>query len=211
MTKNKTIAIFGATGKVGSEFVNMALQDGYSLRVLIRRKKSFKAIDDNRIEVFEGDVTNPEHVENVIVGADIVVSVLGNTHRNVLIMENATENIFRAATAQSNPPRCLMISSVGVGGSSWLIKAMLTLIGGAATFADYESAEARVRNEKQVPFLVIRPYALTDKPATGKYKIIPGDTAHFAKPIARADVAQFFLESVADSSRDGTSVNIGAA
>jgi len=102
-----------------------------------------------------------------------------------------------------------MISTVGAGGSSWLIKIALTLANGRAGFKDYEDAEIRVRSELDVPFIVVRPYALTDKPATGQYKVIQGQTAHFAKPIPRTDVAKFFLDCVEGASRDGSCVNIG--
>ena len=87
----------------------------------------------------------------------------------------------------------------------------LTLANGRAGFKDYEDAEARVRNETDVPFIVVRPYALTDKPAKGQYKVLPGQTAHFAKPIPRPDVARFLLDCVEDVSKDGSCVNIGGA
>lgn len=54
---------------------------------------------------------------------------------------------------QPNPLRCLMISSVGVGGSSRLIRILLTLFGGRAGFKEYEDAKARVRSETDVPFI----------------------------------------------------------
>ena len=163
----------------------------------------------NRIEVIEVDATNAEDVTAVVSGSDVIVSVLGNPSRDVQIMSNATENIMKAAAKQPNPPRCLMCSSVGVGGSSWLIKISLTLIGGRAGFQDYEDAEAHVRSETDVPFIIVRPYALTDKAAKGQCNVIPGHTAHFAKPIPRTDVARFFLDCVEDVSRDGSCVNIG--
>jgi hypothetical protein len=159
--------------------------------------------------VIEGDATNADDVVSAVAGADVVTSFLGNPGRGVQIMFAATDNIMTAAAAQPNRPRCLMISSIGVGGSSWLVKGMLILIGGRAGFEDYERAEARVRNETTVPFVVIRPYALTDKPATGRYKVIPGNTAHIAKAIPRADVAKFFLDSVKDTGKVGSCVNIG--
>jgi len=211
MTENKCIAVFGATGKVGREFVKMTLESGYSLRVLVRKRSSFEHSNDNRVEVIEGDATNAEDVTAVVAGSDVVVSLLGNPYpsRGVHIMFKATENIMKAAAQQPNPPRCLMISTVGAGGSSWLIKIALTLANGRAGFKDYEDAEACVRSETDVPFIVVRPYALTDKPAKRQCKVIPGHTAHFAKPISRIDVAKFFLDCVEDVSRDGSCVNIG--
>ena len=209
MTENKYIAVFGVTGKVGRKFVKMALETGYSLRVLVRKRSSFELNNDNRVDVIEGDAANADDVSAVVAGSDVVVSVLGNPSRNVQIMFQATDNIMKAAAGQQNPPRCLMISSVGVGGSSWLIKMSLTLIGGRAGFEDYERAEACVRSEDQLPVVVLRPYALTNKPAKGQYKVIPGQTAHFCKPISRVNVARLFLDCVEDTSMDGACVNVG--
>jgi hypothetical protein len=47
-------------------------------------------------------------------------------------------------------------------------------------------------------------YALTDKPATGGYKIIEKQAATFAKSISRADVATFLVNAVEDRGWDGT-------
>ncbi|MDE1012281.1 MAG: NAD(P)H-binding protein [Paraburkholderia fungorum] len=105
-----------------------------------------------------------------------------------------------------------MISTVGAGGSSWLVKLMLQMFNGRAGFADYERADARIRSETNVPFAVIRPYALNNKPPTGRYTVIGGRTAHIAKPIPQPDVAKFFLDCVEDTRWDGPGgVNIGGA
>jgi len=213
--KKKTITVFGANGNVGGVFVRLAADAGYSLRAFVRTPEKFENPDPKHIEVVRGDATNADDVGRAIDGADVVASFLGNPHpnpRNIFIMEAAADHIMTAAAAQPEPPRCLMISSVGVGGSSWLIKLMLQMIGGRAGFADYERAEARIRTETRVPVAVIRPYALNDKPATGRYKVIGGRTAHIAKPIPRPDVAKFFLDCVEDTRWDGPSgVNIGGA
>ena len=211
MTENKCIAVFGATGKVGRKFVKMALESDYVLRVLVRKRSGFEHNSDDRVEIIEGDATNAEDITAVVTGSDVVVSVLGNPYpsRGVHIMFNATDNIMKAAAKQPNPPRCLMISTVGAGGSSWLIKIALMLANGPAGFKDYEDAEARVRSEADVPFVVVRPYALTDKPPNEQYKVLSGRTAHFAKPIPRTDVARFFVDCLEDVSKDGSCVNIG--
>lgn len=214
MTK-KTITVFGANGNVGGAFVRLAADAGYALRASVRTPEKFDNPDPTHVEVVKGDATDADDVARAIDGADVVTSFLGNPYpnpRNIFIMEAAADRIMTAAAAQPTPPRCLMISTVGAGGSSWLIKLMLQMFNGRAGFADYERADARIRSEANVPFTLIRPYALNDKPAKGASKVIAGRTAHFAKPIPRPDVAKFFLDCVEDSRWDGPGgVNIGGA
>lgn len=211
----KTITVFGANGNVGGAFVRLAADARYTLRAFVRTPEKFDNPDPTHIEVVRGDATDAHDVARAIDGADVVASFLGNPYpnpRNIFIMEAAADHIMTAAAAQPEPPRCLMISTVGAGGSSWLIKLMLQMFNGRAGFADYERADARIRSETNVPFAVIRPYALNNKPPTGRYTVIGGRTAHIAKPIPQPDVAKFFLDCVEDTRWDGPGgVNIGGA
>ncbi len=191
----------------------MALEAGHGVRAPVRSRARFGHAAHANVFVVEGAATNVQDVLEVVSLADVVVSCLGNPaggrRNSTLIMEKAADCIINAARAQPAPPRCLMISSVGVGGSSRFIKAMLTLIGGRAGFEDYERAEARVRDQTTVPFAVIRPYALNDKPGSGRFKVLR-TPAHFARPIPRRDVAHFFMTALDDTRWDGPSgVNIG--
>ena len=208
MDNKKTIAVFGGTGKVGAHFIQLALDAGYNLQVLVRNQSKFNHSDHENVDMIVGDATNMDDVEKTVSGADLVVSCLGGTSK-VLIMENSYNNIMSAAAKQAHPPRCIMISSIGMGGSSWVIKIMLTLIGGKAMIDDFERGDKRVREETLVPFVLVRPYALTDKPGTGMYRIIPGKDGTFAKPISRADVALFFLHCIEDNQWDSGPVMLG--
>ena len=209
------IAVFGANGNVGGTFVRLAAEAGYPLRAFVRTPEKCNNPDPTQIEVVRGDATNADDVARAIEGVDVVASFLGNPYpnpRKIFIMEAAADRIRTAAASQSEPPRCLMISTVGAGGSSWLIKVMLQMFNGRDGFADYERADARICSDSTVPFAVIRPYALNNKPPTGKYKVIGGRTAHIAKPVPRPDVAKFFLDCVEDPRWDGPNgVNIGGA
>ena len=117
-------------------------------------------------------------------------------------MEAAANNVLTAAAAQSEPPRCIFISSIGMGDSSWLIGRLLRIIGGKASFEDYDRADARIRAEETVPFVLVRPAALNDKPGTGKYRASDTWKGTFARPIPRADVAKFLVDAVADMGWD---------
>lgn len=209
----KTIAVFGASGQCGREFVKAALDaENIKIRAFVRNSSSYEEYANNpMVEVIQGDASNAEDVENAISGADVVTSFLGNV-KNSLIMFQSHNNIMSAAAKMSPPPRCVMISSVGVGGSSFLIGGMLQMIGGKASFEDYEKAEKCVldTDEKEVPYIVVRPYALNDNEAKG-YKVIEGETAHFAWSISRKDVARCFLDYAGEEGDAfvGKAVNIG--
>ena len=201
MNQQNKIVVFGATGKVGTHFVEQALHAGYQVRAFVRNRTKLSQAVTDKVEVFEGDALNSTDVERAVVDVDIVVSCLGGTGKRP-IMYTAYNNIMTAASKQLQPPRCIMISSVGLGGTSWLIKFMLTLIAGQATIADYEKADKRVREETAVPFVLVRPFALTDKSGNGRFHATQKQNATFMRPISRADVATFMVGAVADRQWD---------
>lgn len=209
---NKVVLVFGANGNLGSHFVNQALEAGYKVKAFLYSAKSYEHANNPNVEVVQGDATNYDNVENAITGVDFVVSCLGNPpKKKIFIMEEAYENIMLAASDQPNPPRCLMISSIGIGGSSWFVKFLLQQIGGKEGFADFEKAEKRVLEEKDVPFVAIRPAGLTNKQGKGKYRMIDKPSVFFPKFISRSDVATFFVDCLTNTSFDGKAVMIEGA
>jgi putative NADH-flavin reductase len=192
MDKNLQIAVLGATGKVGSHFVKQSLDKGFSLRVLARNKSIFEYKNKSDVSIVVGNSTNLKDVEELITNVDCVVSLLGNVkadYQYTNIMQKSHANILKIAARRNKIPKCIFISSIGCGGSSWIIKAMLSMVAGKKSFNDYEAADKQVREQSIVPSILVRPYALNDKAATGEYKILKPKTIHFAKPLSRADLA----------------------
>ena len=207
-----TVLVFGANGNVGSHFVNQALEAGYKIKAFVRSPEKYTVSDNPNVEVVKGDATNYDDVEKAVSGVDIVVSCLGNPlKKNIYIMDKCYETIMLAASKQPNPPRCLMISSIGANGSSWFVRFLLQLFNGKKGFTDYEKADKRMLEEKDVPSIVIRPAGLTNKQGKGKYQVIDKPTVFFPKFIARADVAKFFVDCLSDTSFDGKAVMIEGA
>lgn len=201
-----TVAVLGATGKVGGHYARGALDAGHSLRALARNVSKLAIADHASVTPIQGDAADPDDVAELVTGADVVVSCVGNPSKSLHIMEATANNLLAAAARQETPPRCIFISTIGVGGTSWFIGALLRMIGrDAAGIADYEAADLRIRSETSVPALAVRPYALTDKPGTGRYKTTTKSPVHFARPIARADVAAFLLDATTDPQWDSTS------
>ena len=73
------LAIFGATGTVGSELLSQALAAGHEVRALVRDPTKL-TVDGRRLSVDCGDVFEPTHVRTTISGCDAVLSTLGATH-----------------------------------------------------------------------------------------------------------------------------------
>ena len=203
MNNEITITVFGANGNLGSHFVNQALEAGFRIKAFVRNAASYKHTDNSNVEVIEGDATIIGDVKKAVANSDVVVSCIGNP-KKVQIMYKSHDNILNAASKQTNIPKCILISSIGCGGTSWIVKQMLTLIGGKASFADYEKADKRISEEKSVPFVLVRPYALTDKEGKERYYVTKNQKGTFLKSISRADVAKFMLDAVTDAQWDGS-------
>lgn len=198
----KKILVFGANGKVGGFFIDKALAAGYEIKAFMRNVETTKFEGLGGIEKFQGDSTNFKAVSAAMQDVDIVVSCLGSP-KHKQIMFDSYANILNAAKEQKTIPKCILISSIGCGGTSWLIKMMLTLIGGKKGFKDYEMADDLVTHQNDVPYVLVRPYALTDKPETGNYFAMQKQNATFMKPISRADVAQFMVDVLGTKQWDG--------
>ena len=83
-------------------------------------------------------------------GANIVVSCVGETKEGP-IMEHTARSVLDAARTQENPPKTIFISSLGCGGTSWVVKMISILMGGAKVFDDYNKADALIIKETTVP------------------------------------------------------------
>ncbi|WP_047984401.1 NAD(P)-dependent oxidoreductase [Ornithinibacillus californiensis] len=69
------ILILGATGRVGGQLVNYALQDKHQVTALVRSPEKIQ-INNELLTVIRGNVLNKEDIERVMVGIDVVISAL---------------------------------------------------------------------------------------------------------------------------------------
>jgi putative NADH-flavin reductase len=73
------LAIFGATGTVGSELLSQALAAGHEVRALVRDPTRL-TVDGRPLTIVRGDVLDRADVKDTISGCDAVLSTLGATH-----------------------------------------------------------------------------------------------------------------------------------
>ncbi|SFP94994.1 NAD(P)-dependent oxidoreductase [Salibacterium halotolerans] len=103
------IAVFGATGRVGSRLLVMLLNGGYNVRALTRSPE--KAGTHPAMQVIQGNVLTDQDVQTTISGADIVVSALGTDKQNTL--QRAFPVIIEAMI-QENVQRIISTGTAGI-------------------------------------------------------------------------------------------------
>lgn len=89
------ITIFGANGRVGTTLTQKALDKGYGVRAFVHGSTPFE--DHPRLAVVQGDIYDPEAVEQAVRGSEAVLSALGSwgTPKKDIVATGA-ENIITA-------------------------------------------------------------------------------------------------------------------
>ncbi|NCD71760.1 NAD(P)-dependent oxidoreductase [Mucilaginibacter agri] len=73
------IAVFGASGRIGSRIVNEALSRGHNVTAVVRHPETYTGGNRPHLYVAKGDVFNSDHVESCAFDHDAVVSAYSNT------------------------------------------------------------------------------------------------------------------------------------
>ncbi|AWG26946.1 NAD(P)-dependent oxidoreductase [Flavobacterium kingsejongi] len=102
MKLHNKIAIIGGTGKSGQYLVKEALNQGYTIKVLVRNPEHF-TIQHPLLEVIQGNVTDYATVLRLTAGCDAIISTLGLGIPNSIftVFSEGTINILRAMESRS--------------------------------------------------------------------------------------------------------------
>ncbi len=72
----KSIAVFGATGRTGKPFTELALKEGYQVKTLLRTPSKLE-IQNPNLQVIQGDLVDAAKVEETIRGTEAVLLLVG--------------------------------------------------------------------------------------------------------------------------------------
>lgn len=195
------IVVFGATGGTGREIVQQALEVGHAVTAFARSPDKLRGIEHEQLTVHQGDVLDPQPVEQAIAGQEAVLSALGAGAQRSNLREAGTRNIIEAMQKQG-VPRLISLSSMGVGESAGnltlFLKYVIVPLFLKKAFEDHERQEALVR-QSGLQWTLVRPPHLIDGPRTGNYQHgFPATERNLKFTISRADVADFMLKQLAD-------------
>ncbi len=191
------LAIFGSTGGTGLELTRQALEKGHSVRVLLRNPNKMPLANAN-MRIVLGNVLDHESVTKTVLGADAVLSCLGqrNLLRNTHVVSVGTHLISEVMKEQG-VRRLVVESAFGAGESLALATAIQKLIFATLLFAPYEDKnlmEPEIKNSG-LEWTILRPTMLTNGPRTGRYAVTVGRRPDTSR-VSRADVASAMLRAV---------------
>lgn len=191
------LTIFGATGRTGQHLLRQALAAGHQVTVLVRDPAKIPSQHD-RLRVVKGSLTDAACLNQVIAGADAVISALGPSNNQPTFDISSGMQGIITAMKMNGVKRLIISAGAGVGDPGdqpkLFNKVMNVMLKAAArnVYEDMLKTVALVR-ESGLDWTVVRVPMLTDDPATGQVKV--GMVGKGMGPrISRADMAEFLLK-----------------
>ena len=119
------VLVTGATGFLGHWLTRRLLDEGFDVRVLVRSRAKLEDLQELRLDVIEGDVTNPESLDRACRGVGGVFHLAGliaysKAQRAAMEQVNVqgTKNVIEAIR-KNGSPRLLHLSSVTAIGAGF--------------------------------------------------------------------------------------------
>jgi len=191
------VIVFGATGTIGQELIEQALEQGHEVTAFCRNPKKLNNKKQSKLNVIIGDVLDVPKVKKAINAQEIVCIALGSgKSRKSTIRSVGTKNII-AAMEECGVHRLICQTTLGAGKSNnnlnffwkrimfgWYLKQI---------FQDHELQEKYVR-ESNLDWTIVRPGAFSKGKLTKQYRHgFPTDDRSVKLKIAPADVADFII------------------
>ena len=188
------LAIFGASGATGRHLLQLALEAGHTVTVLLRSADSL-LLHHPALTAVVGQFDQVATVESVVQGADAVISVLGARKGGAqTVCSDAMRTILPAMQA-TDVRRLIALSAYGASETrkaSWFIRFVRMVI--AEKMRDKDRMEALVR-ASGTDWTLVRPPVLTNGEASGRYHSGSGLRPGITGRLSRADLAAFMLQT----------------
>jgi putative NADH-flavin reductase len=199
------IIVIGASRGIGLETVKTALAGGHSVRALARSAASIP-VQNAGLEKVPGNALDSNTMRHALEGVDVVVQTLG--------VDIAPRSIFERTTLFSQSTR-IVVDAMKIAGLKRLIA--VTGLGAGDSHGHggllYDAVAfplllKRVYDDKDVQewiirssgldWTIVRPGLLTNRPPTGRYRILTAANDWRFGLISRADVADFIVRQIDD-------------
>jgi uncharacterized protein YbjT (DUF2867 family) len=198
----KSVLVVGATGSIGRHVIEVAVEQGYTVRALVRDPAKARRFP-GQVEVIAGDLTRTDTLTAAVGGVDAVVFTHGSDGKGKAGAEAIDYGGVRNVIMAIGPRRVRI--------------ALMTAIGVTNRNSSYnrstESADWKRRSERLVrasgmPYTIVRPgWFDYNSPNQHKLVFLQGDKRQTGTPrdgvIARRQIAEVLVQSLSSESAVG--------
>ena len=206
------LLVIGASRGIGLETVKAALLAGHSVRALARSAASIP-IQNPNLEKVSGDALDTDTIRNSLKDVEAVIQTLGVDISPRAIFQPTTlfsqsTRILVDAMEDAGVKRLIAVTGLGAGNSrghgGLLYDAVVFPLLLKHVYGDKDVQERIIRSSG-LDWTIVRPGLLTNRPATGHYRVLTAPNEWRFGVISRADVADFLVRQVDDRALIGTS------
>jgi len=203
----KHILVLGATGRLGAQVVNQALEASYHVTALVRTDLNLPftryQLRNPNLVIRVGSVLSRDDLDKVMEGQDAVINCIGPRlfNNNDIDVCSKSQQLIMDSMIQYGVRRLIVVSLQGVGDSYTRTSSMQKFFGrlfSGKILDDKETQEKIVmKYSDQIDWTIIRPGRLSNGNLTNKWKL--NDNFSNTK-ISRANVACFIMKELRTSS-----------
>lgn len=205
--RGKHILVLGATGRLGAQVVNQALDASYHVTALVRSDLNLPftryQLRNPNLVIMVGSVLSRKDLDKVIEGQDAVINCLGPHllfNNNDIDICSRSQQLIIDSMINHGVRRLIVVSTQGVGDSSVNISSTQKFFGrlfSGKILDDKEMQEKIImKYSDQLDWTIIRPGKLSNGNLTNKWRL--NDKLTFTK-ISRANVACFIMKELRNS------------
>lgn len=201
------ILLLGATGRVGSDILKLAVADQHDVKVLVRSPEKLEVSEN--VTVIEGDVLNESTLDKAVQGVDVIVSAL-STDKTTTLSESTPMLIH--AMEKHQVKRIITVGTAGILNSRT-----------EPDLYRFESSESKRKTTRaaeehlsvyknlaasELDWTIVCPTYLPDGAPKGEYRISEDVLPEDGREISVGDTAEFVYQTLLSNSHINKRVGI---
>jgi putative NADH-flavin reductase len=191
------LLILGATGATGLQVVAQAIERGHTVTAFVRNPEPLEKFG-NRITIIRGNLLDSAELSRVVTAQDAVLSAFGP---RLPISKSDADLLQRFAAALTEAMQKAGVRRLVVESTAFLFKDAFmppAHLFGSLFFPGVVRDATEMENifaKSGLDWTMVRPPQLTNKPHSGKYRVLVGHLPPFGFNISRADAADYMIKA----------------